>query len=692
MTHASTTLIATLGASWQVIPEIAAALAPERCSLYAQHPNQAALQNIRQRCGVDKAPVEQLWIITSESKVTQEGLHKIQQWNQRLAQPFQLAYYVAQQTTHVTTESELGCLRELVFRVMLHATAQSTAVVCSLAGGRKTMSADLQRAASLFGCNGMLHIVAPEPLPDFLRNQKDPIDFIQPFPAQEIAQLLPAFIGEYSRNAILDLELLDSPSINGEQYPLNHAFYTDEQSLVSNVEQRERNAQQLMSNYLNQLATQEKHENWRHLYRLSPRQIAWLKETRVDASHYALLQSLPKAELHCHLGGLPDLAQQIQIGQAIWQTLSTEQQTQLKLQLNTLLTTQHWPDTWTQLLEKSRYNGQQRAERAATLLTQCSQQTLEYNLWQTTQPRIGLQNAQGFSAYERPGELCGSAVLSHPSAIKPYIESIIDYAQRDHIQYLELRGSPHKYSDDPIGWLQNFYQQWQLLKTDALDLRFIWIVDRRGENAADVVQYAVQAQQCLPDFVVGLDLAGDERATTNDFAAHFLPAFEHCLPITIHAGEGEPAANIWNAAYHLHADRIGHGLTLEHAEELLQRFRNRNICLELCPTSNKEVIGFSDPDDAHSVGYPQYPLKKLWDAGVAICINTDNPAISCTTLTAEYICASRMVGGLSLWDTLAIHKQSFSHAMCSFDHREALLKRIDKDIFKRITDYLKEAI
>ena len=123
------------------------------------------------------------------------------------------------------------------------------------------------------------------------------------------------------------------------------------------------------------------------------------------------------------------------------------------------------------------------------------------------------------------------------------------------------------------------------------------------------------------------------------------------MGITIHAGEGEQAESIWQAAYLLHADRIGHGLTLNDNQELAERFRNRGVCLELCPTSNVEVVGYNVPDDSMTKRYPRYPLMQLWRKGLPLTLCTDNPGISRTTITKEYLKASAMSQGeLMIWD------------------------------------------
>jgi adenosine deaminase len=74
---------------------------------------------------------------------------------------------------------------------------------------------------------------------------------------------------------------------------------------------------------------------------------------------------------------------------------------------------------------------------------------LEWNLYGATEPRVGLnaRGGPGFNVYEQPGELSGSALLSHPAAIAPYAERLVPQAIDERLVYVEFRGSPQKYGD-----------------------------------------------------------------------------------------------------------------------------------------------------------------------------------------------------------------------------------------------------
>jgi adenosine deaminase len=69
---------------------------------------------------------------------------------------------------------------------------------------------------------------------------------------------------------------------------------------------------------------------------------------------------------------------------------------------------------------------------------------------------------------------------------------------------------------------------------------------------------------------------------------------------------------------------------------LLRHLRDRGIPLEVCITSNV-ATGAVESLESH-------PVRRLYDAGVPITLNTDDPAIFLTTLSGEYELAARQFG------------------------------------------------
>lgn len=706
-------LLCTLGASWAVIPEIFGWLSPMRLDLYAHHPQRAALDALRARHAL-RAP-DELWICTTEGSQTKNSLNFLNDWWHRLGTPIPMRIWVAAGTGQLATQAECEHIRELTLRVVLLASEQvgkQGQLLMSLAGGRKTMSADLQSAGAMFGAHAWLHVVGPDPLPPALQGltvehkAAQPALFSAPLPADLACAVTPLVAGTGQRNELLDIAL-DGRSVTSASFPLPLAEPHHRcawpvplagTTLHQEVQRRQRQSSQLMGNFLAQVAQDEQHENWRSLYRLPPSRIANLRGTRLGERHADWLQALPKADLHRHLGGCLPLSAQREVAQAIWTDLDHDRRNSCLRGVRELLSRPHWPWEW-----PNRLHGRTRCELTAALLLHASDEQLHDNLFAVTEPRIGLRDSEhGFAAYERPGELSGSALLAHSAAIAPYAQAVVEQARAEGLSYLELRGSPHKYQPrDPTGFLlrlrnaltaagaRTWVDQPGHAGFNSPRIGFIWILDRRQRSSLpDVVQQAVAARAGLDGFLLGLDLAGDEGTyDPATLASGFLPAFEACTPITIHAGEGESAEKIWQAAYHLHADRVGHGLSMADHPELAARFRDRSICLELCPSSNREVVGFSDPAIAGSERFARYPLRQFLTAGLPLTLCTDNPGISRTSLAGEYLAAARMTeGGLSQWECLALMRQAFVHSFLSSGERDQILKMADHRVFQLLSD------
>ena len=76
------------------------------------------------------------------------------------------------------------------------------------------------------------------------------------------------------------------------------------------------------------------------------------------------------------------------------------------------------------------------------------------------------------------------------------------------------------------------------------------------------------------------------------------------------------------------AKRLGHGIRVYEDPELMKRVRDEKIVLEVCPISNLHTKVVDDMKD--------YPLRKLFDYGILVTINTDNMTMSNTNLKKEY--------------------------------------------------------
>ncbi len=130
--------------------------------------------------------------------------------------------------------------------------------------------------------------------------------------------------------------------------------------------------------------------------------------------------------------------------------------------------------------------------------------------------------------------------------------------------------------------------------------------------------------------VVALDLAGDEAGFPLD--AHlgaYSYAREHGLFRTAHAGEACGPESVWQTLRQLAPQRIGHGTRSYEDAALVEHLHNERIHLELCPSSNVQII-------PSILSWEHHPIDRLYRAGVPLNVNTDTRMLTPVTLTGEY--------------------------------------------------------
>jgi aminodeoxyfutalosine deaminase len=164
-----------------------------------------------------------------------------------------------------------------------------------------------------------------------------------------------------------------------------------------------------------------------------------------------------------------------------------------------------------------------------------------------------------------------------------------------------------------------------------------WILDATRQWGADaarpVFDFAAEHQR---DGVVAIGIGGIEaEGPARWFSELYAQARDRGLRLTAHAGETTGPESVWEAL-EIGAERIGHGIRAIEDPLLVAHLRDRNISLEICITSNLRTGAVASLEE--------HPVKKLFDAGVPILLNTDDPALFECTLQSEYALAQREFG------------------------------------------------
>jgi adenosine deaminase len=714
-------LVTTLGISWQILPEILGFTNPDLVDLFKLHPEKNRMAEAAKTIGI--VPARELWVVTTCGNKTKETLDKVAEWYD-LLDPGQrpvLRIWQVDQTDGLSTEKECRLMCEGIHAIVYHAAERSRnkKLMLSLTGGRKTMSTDLQRAAAWFGCTAMIHVVEDSDHPGLASSRNWPVEiFSAPLSEESAGVFTPVVVGHFPPSPLLPVASSEYLHFD----PLNVVFSDDSRPvrllvdqgfpLVAWIEERQAEAGFLMSNYANTMLKGETVTNFLALYSLPAHQIKRLKMWRMgtdsdlEALELSYLKRLPKAELHCHLGGIADTTELVRIAGAVEEAVLFHKKM-----------LEPWLSRLSPLVEsaddqgivaligslKSVRNAVENVPAsictaAFILLFRKNIPLLDrviYGSFVDEKKFCGVK----FKTYETLGDLQGSALLQNELCLSEACQVLAEKAIEHGVKYLEVRCSPANYSREGLRPKQvhSIITRAFAAYHPFLHCSLIFIASRHGDMA--VVKEHVDLASAILEIETeetlvplrGFDLAGDEKAcSVKEMQLSLMPMMERCVHFTIHAGEDRPVAGIWEAVYLLNAERIGHGLTLKDDKRLKNRFRDRNIVLEMCPSSNFQIAGFRDNFFPQTADRPEYPLKEYLDQGLKVTVNTDNPGISRTGFTQELHRACRLTPhGLSMWEILSLLRNSFKAIFADRNLKQQLLKEAEAEVLTLLNNWLR---
>jgi adenosine deaminase/aminodeoxyfutalosine deaminase len=161
-----------------------------------------------------------------------------------------------------------------------------------------------------------------------------------------------------------------------------------------------------------------------------------------------------------------------------------------------------------------------------------------------------------------------------------------------------------------------------------------WLIDAvrnfGAEEGARVFRKAAELRATVPS-IVGIGIGGDEaRGPASLFREIYAESKAAGLRLTAHAGESVGPDSIWSAI-NIGAERIGHGLAAQHDPQLLEVLIERQIPIELNVTSNLRTGCCPSLAD--------HPLRRYFDAGLMVTLNSDDPPMFGSNLLNEYTLA-----------------------------------------------------
>jgi adenosine deaminase len=306
--------------------------------------------------------------------------------------------------------------------------------------------------------------------------------------------------------------------------------------------------------------------------------------------------------------------------------------------------------------------------------------SLSYEVVSRIEPSITLEEYR--SRFIPPAKCVDLAeVLSRAPSSYPLMQTeeqlrlvtfdLFEQLRTDNMLYAEIRFAPLLHTEGGLSPHQVVASveaaTAEAVRQTGIEARLI-LCTLRPFSEAQSLETVKVVEAFRGSYVVGFDIAADEAGFPID--AH-IPAFRYArdrgIPRTAHGGEGRGPDSVWEILEHFAPSRLGHGVRSIEDPVLLERLRQHQIHLEVCPTSNVMTNIYNT--------YADHPIDKLYREGLSIGVNSDARTLVNITPSQEYTLLHQTFG----WDAhhfLQCNTGALKAAFVPEDVRDKLLARL----------------
>jgi len=263
--------------------------------------------------------------------------------------------------------------------------------------------------------------------------------------------------------------------------------------------------------------------------------------------------------------------------------------------------------------------------------------------------------------------------IASPEVVERIAWELFEDAARQNIRLFEARFSPDwAFHGHNLNWdacLEGLLSAKERAEKEFdMAIGCIAITSRSmgAESCVRTVDWAIRRR----DHIQAVDLADGEKIyPMNDFVKPILKAKDAGLKVTIHSGEDTPASYVIDTVNNFKPDRIGHGIHAIEDMRAVELIMEKGITLEVNPWSNYLTNAVKTIEE--------HPLKKLFDLGVKVTINSDDPEVLETNLNNEYRIAHEVLG-MSMEEIATCNRYAYEASFI----REEAKKRIWEKYFQ----------